>query len=63
MPLKNQWKWYEHNVTVASYVPSEIYEALVDEATQKGAASGNYISLSQLIRDILEAHVKGAQND
>ena len=63
MPLKREYKWYEHNVTVASYVSVEVYEALIAEATKKGAAEGGYFSLSRLIRGILEAHVEGAQND
>lgn len=61
MPIKHQYKWQEHNITIASYIPMEVYDALVAEANQKGAALGSYISLSQLVRDILAAHVEGVK--
>ena len=62
MPLKNKYKWHEHNITIASYIPVEVYNALVKEADRKGAALGSFISLSRLIRDILSAHVEEAES-
>lgn len=55
--MNKQYKWSEHNITIASYIPVEVYNALVREATRKGAALGKYISLSQLVKDILSKHV------
>ena len=59
--LKHQYKWQEHNISISSYIPVEVYEALVAEATKKGAALGSYISLSQLVRDILAKHIEEVQ--
>ena len=57
MRIRNRYKWSEHNITIAAYIPVEVYNRLVEEAKDRAVLSGQYCSLSQLVRDILENHV------
>lgn len=59
--LKNRYTWSEHNITIASYIPIEVYNMLVEEAKARAVISGKYCSLSQLVRDILESYFMEAE--
>ena len=56
--LKHYYTWNENNITVSSYVPMDVYNVLVEKAKDKAKLSGKYISLSQLIRDILTEYAE-----
>lgn len=56
--LKHQYKWNEHNISISSYIPMEVYDVLVKKAKEQAQVSGKYCSLSQLVRDILIKYIR-----
>jgi len=56
--IRNRWNWRDHNVTISAYVPKEVYDRLIELANERTQARGKWMSVSQLVREIITEAVE-----
>ena len=56
--IRNRCTWRDNNVTISAYVPKEVYDRLIQLANERTQARGKWMSISQLVREIITETVE-----